>query len=63
MQFKVITTILLFFVVQTVAAPGLQARDSDPADTKTCTLVFISWFYVKGLTNDLLRLPQAIPPM
>ena len=60
MQFKVITTILLFFVAQTMATRtgSLQTRD-DTAAAKACTLAFM--VLSSAQTNhDILRLPQAI---
>ena len=46
MQFKVITTILLFFVAQTMATPRLQTRDE--ATPKTCTLAFTGMILCQG---------------
>ena len=46
MQFKVITTIVLFFVVaQTMATPTLQARD-DAKTINKCTLTFMDHGFV-----------------
>ena len=49
MQFKAITTILLFFVAQTMATPSLQTRE-EAAAAKSCTFS-LSWFFqcIKGL--------------
>ena len=40
MQFQVITTILLFFVAQTMATPGLQTREDATGTFQSCTLAY-----------------------
>ena len=60
MQFKVITTILLFFVAQAMGTPtgSLQTRDDAVA---SCALVFIVLCQLEGLKLFMifLRLRQA----
>ena len=63
MQFKVITTIVLFFVALTMATPSLQTRD-DAAAAKNCALTLMVLRQGTKLNNvHLLRLPQAMQMM